>query len=264
MLELVYSFLLAAGLSCLLAMLAHMKKSLTTEALLLAWTFSVIITFLSGIGGFTILCAVFVFTILADKIGKSKVKHEKSETRTPIQIFANVGTGTLVILVCAAFGFFMEGFFLYACAMAASLADSMASGIGILSKQDPVCLFTRTRVPKGQSGGVSPLGIGASLLGGVIIGSFHLLFTGDLLHSLLVALAGLVGSIADSFFGTFLQGKFICQGKESHYTEKRICHQKPAKLIHGYAWIDNNVVNLFNNLFALFFGLILLLLIPIA
>lgn len=264
MLELIYLFILAVGLSGLLALLAHMKKALTPGALLLAWSFSVIITFLSGFGGFTILCAVFIFTILADKIGKSKSKREKSEVRNPMQIFANVGTGTLVILICATFGYFMEGFFLYACAMAASLADSMASGIGILSKNDPVSLFTRTRIPKGQSGGVSLLGIGASLLGGVIIALLHFLFTRDLLHSGIVALAGLIGSIADSFFGTFLQGKFVCQGKDAHYTEKRICHGKPAQLTHGFAWIDNNMVNLFNNLFSALFGLILLLLIPIS
>ena len=173
MLELIYLFLLAVGLSGLLALLAHMKKALTPGALLLAWSFSVIITFLSGFGGFTILCAVFIFTILADKIGKSKSKREKSEVRNPMQIFANVGTGTLVILICATFGYFMEGFFLYACAMAASLADSMASGIGILSKKDPISLFNRTRIPKGQSGGVSLLGIGASLLGGTMTFSFY-------------------------------------------------------------------------------------------
>ncbi|MBR4865307.1 MAG: DUF92 domain-containing protein [Clostridia bacterium] len=263
MLELFYYCLLAVGLSCLLALFAHLKKALTAGALLMAWSFSVIITLLSGIGGFTILCAVFVFTILADKIGKRKTKREKPEVRAPIQILSNVGTGTLVILICAAFNLSMEGFFLYACAMAASLADSMASGIGILSKKDPVCLFTRTRVPRGQSGGVSLLGIGASLLGGLIIAGFHFIFTENLLHSGLVALAGLIGSLADSFFGTFLQGKFICKGKESHYTEKRFCHGKPAQLTHGYAWIDNNMVNLFNNLFSALFGLILLLLIPI-
>lgn len=264
MFELFYSLLLAMGLSSLLALLAHLKKALTPGALLLAWFFSVVITFLSGIGGFTILCAVFVFTIAADKIGKSKLKREKSEVRSPIQIFANVGTGTLAILICGILGLFFEGFFLYACVMAASLADSMASGIGILSRKDPFCLFTRTRIPRGQSGGVSLLGTAASFLGGSIIAAFHFLFTGNILHSLLVALCGFLGSIADSFFGTYLQAKFLCAGKKAHYTEKRVCHGVPAKLVSGVSWIDNNMVNLFNNIFSLCVGFIIVLLLPLS
>lgn len=247
------SLMFALLSSSALALLAYIKKSLTAGALLLAWLSAAVIGFLSGWGGFLILTAVFIFTIIADKIGRKKVERRKSETRRAIQIVANVGTGTLSLVIAALLHLPKIGFFLYASAMASSLADSMASGIGVLQKRDPVNIVTFHRIPRGRSGGVSLSGLLASVAGSLIVAAVYLIYSSSFRASLLVMLAGVCGALADSILGATLQGKFVCS-VDGTYTEKRLCHGKPALRTAGIAWIDNNTVNLLNNVAAVLFG----------
>jgi len=255
-----YNYLIFAAVAAtLLALLAWIKRSLTTPALIIAWSCAFFITTCSGLGGFLILATVFVLTIVSDKIGRKKDERKKSEQRKAIQIIANVGTGTLVLLLGTVFNLTAESFFIYAAVMATSLADSMASGIGVLNRKDPVSILTFKAIPKGYSGGVSILGTIASLFGSFVIAFLYSLFSHDLVLSLYVLLSGFLGCIFDSFLGAAVQGKYICS-VDKKYTEKSICHGKPAMLTSGYRWIDNNIVNLGNNLFAALFSLICILL----
>ena len=242
----------------ILALLAFLKKSLTRPALLLAWASAVVITYTGGIGGFLILAATFVFTILADKIGRTRVERKKSECRRIVQIVANVGTGTVLILLFYLLGLEGNGFYLYAAAMAASLSDSMASGIGVLQKRDPVSVVTWKRIPRGRSGGVSLTGLAASLAGSLIIAAIYLCFSGKFVGALFVCAAGFLGALADSFYGALLQGKYIC-AVDGDYTEKRFCHGREARLTGGFRIIDNNAVNLMNNITAAALGALFLL-----
>ena len=249
---------LSVLLASLLALFALLKKSLTRPALILAWLSAIVIAYTGGIGGFLILTFTFAFTILADKIGRSRAARKKSEVRALIQIVANVGTGTLVLLLFYLLGKPEIGFFLYASAMASSLADSMASGIGVLQKRDPVSILTFKRIPRGRSGGVSLLGLSASLLGSAVIAGCYAAFSGKLPAALLVLAAGFLGALADSVYGALLQGKYIC-AEDGAYTEKRFCHGKEARLTGGFRMIDNNTVNLMNNITAAAFGALMLL-----
>ena len=62
----------------------------------------------------------------------------------------------------------------FACALVAhhatSLADTLASELGMLSKSQPFLVFSGKRVPPGTNGGVTLLGTGFSALGGSMIG----------------------------------------------------------------------------------------------
>jgi uncharacterized membrane protein len=53
---------------------------------------------------------------------------------------------------------------------ATSLADTLASELGILSKGRPILITTGRSVPPGTNGGVTLMGTGCSALGGFIIG----------------------------------------------------------------------------------------------
>ncbi|MBO4407222.1 MAG: DUF92 domain-containing protein [Clostridia bacterium] len=233
----------------LLALLAFLKKSLTKPALLLAWASAVVIGYWGGVGGFVILAVTFVFTVLSDKIGRSRAARQKSECRKLIQIVANVGTGTALLLILSLLKQTEIAFFLYASAMASSLADSMASGIGVLQKRDPVSILTWKRIPRGRSGGVSATGLLASLLGSALIAGCYAAFSGKPVLSLFVLAAGFLGALADSVYGALLQGKYLCS-VDGAYTEKRFCHGEEARLIGGFRVIDNNIVNLMNNVTA--------------
>ena len=256
--EIAIRFALAVLAASLLALFAFLKKSLTRPALVLAWASAVVIAYTGGPGGYLILTATFLFTILADKIGRSRVERKKSECRKLVQIIANVGTGTALILTLFLLDRKDTGFFLYASAMAASLSDSMASGIGVLQKRDPVSVVTWKRIPRGRSGGVSLLGLAASLLGSMIIAGLYAAFSGKPVAALFVCAAGFLGALADSVYGALLQGKYIC-AVDSAYTEKRFCHGEEARLTGGLRIIDNNAVNLMNNLTAAALGALFLL-----
>lgn len=254
--DLLPSLIFALLSSSVLALLALYKKSLMPGALALAWVSAAVVGFLGRWPGFLIMAATFLFTILADKIGRRKSERDKSEKRRLVQIFCNVGTGTLAFLIASLLGNTSLGLFLYASAMASSLADSMASGIGVLQKRDPVSILTFRRIPRGHSGGISFTGLSASLLGSMIIASVYTAFARSLPEFFLITSSGFLGALFDSFLGATLQGKFVCE-VDGAYTEKRLCHGKPAKLSSGLFWMDNNLVNLSNNVFALLFALLL-------
>lgn len=95
----------------------------------------------------------------------------------------------------------------YAC----SASDTFASEIGILDDGWPYLITTLRKVPPGTNGGVTVLGLIASLMGGLIIGVTAAIVvpTHTILHRLAVVCiattAGLAGSLLDSLLGATLQ-----------------------------------------------------------
>uniref|UniRef100_A0A3Q3F7I4 Transmembrane protein 19 n=1 Tax=Labrus bergylta TaxID=56723 RepID=A0A3Q3F7I4_9LABR len=140
-------------------------------------------------------------------------------------------------------------------ALACSTGDTWASEVGpVLSQSQPRLITTWQGVPAGTNGGVTPVGLAASFLGGVAVGAAYfltqLLFVSDLHLAdpqwpIMVygGLAGLLGSMLDSFLGAHMQysGFDSSIGKVVGYqsaTTRRIC---------GKPILDNNAVNLFSS-----------------
>lgn len=146
-------------------------------------------------------------------------------------------------------------------ALACSTGDTWASEVGpVLSKSTPRLITTWRDVPTGTNGGVTAVGLVASLLGGAAVGGAYY-FTQVLLVKelhlavsqwpiiLYGAIAGLLGSLLDSFLGATMQF--------SGYDEtigKVVSYESPnVKRISGKPILDNNGVNLFSSiLIALF------------
>jgi len=243
---------LSVLLSSALAGLALWKKALTPPALVLAWCFSLLICFCGGPAAFAVLAATFVFTILAGKLSGAVGKdvgrklHEKAGQRDAVQIICNVLTGTLMLLLYAATG---RAVFLwcYGGAMSASLADSMASELGVLSRRVPRDILSLKITEKGLSGGVTLLGLASSLLGAVIIGSLCPLLpcrTPGIFPD--VAAAGFFAALCDSIFGSAFQVKYrcaVCGG----ITEKKTHCGVPGVPFTGFVFITNDTVNFLNN-----------------
>ena len=232
---------IAVLLPSILALFALYKKKITISGIIAAWIMGIIITYVGGLPTFIALALTFLLTIISDKLKKDS----KDETRTIYQILSNVLTATCALIV---YYFKSNEIFLvmYYAVIAASLADTLASSIGSLSKGKNINILTFSEMKKGESGAVSSLGLSASFLGGLIIGGIYYFFGGDAVNYLIIIIMSAFGSLIDSIMGAFLQGKYVCS-KCKKQVEDRVHCDREAKLVKGFSFMNNDSVNLLSN-----------------
>ena len=132
-------------------------------------------------------------------------------------------------------------------AMASATADTLATEIGLLSKQHPKLITNlKKTVPIGTSGGVTPIGTISSFFASLFIGVVAI-FLG-IVEALpweiliIVTSGGFIGCLVDSILGATIQRVGRCRicGK----TTDNIKHcGKPIERLRGFNYVDNNVVN---------------------
>jgi uncharacterized protein (TIGR00297 family) len=135
--------------------------------------------------------------------------------------------------------------------MAASTADTWASEIGSCSLQTPWTLIKRQPIQTGLSGGVTWLGLYASLFGSMFISALSLpiiiqTFGFNILSFglfVLFTLAGFGGSLVDSILGELFQAKF----ENASHEIVEVLHHSTDRLISGVTWMDNHMVNFLSN-----------------
>lgn len=229
-------------LSLLLGLFALLKKALTYPALILALIFAFIITYYGGFTSFLILVSVFFGSIITKIFNKSK----KGKKRKLIQIISNVGVGTLSLII---FKITANNIYLliYASVMAESLADTLASDIGMLSKKEPINILTLKKGEKGLSGNISILGLTSALIGSILIGVIYFIgIEKNVISLIIIILSGFLGSLIDSILGASIQVKYKCEKCEK-ITEKNEHCGKKTIYYKGIKWIDNNLTNLLSN-----------------
>ena len=235
-----------------LAALALWKKALTPGGLILAWILGAAITLAGGLAGFAVLAAVFLCTIAAGAISRRKREdlerrlHAKSGRRDAVQILCNVLTGALMLLL---YSLTRRTVFLWAYggAMAASLADSMASELGVLSRRPPRDILSLRVTERGLSGAVTLFGLAASALGALIVAALCLLFPESdppVLPD--VAAAGFFAALCDSVLGSAFQAKYRCPVCGALTEQPRHCGAA-GHVERGLAFVTNDLVNLANN-----------------
>ena len=248
--NLLFALLLASALSAL----ALWRRALTPGGLALAWALGVVIAFCGGLTGFLALTAVFLCTIAAGKLSGARREriekrlHAKTGRRDTAQVACNVATGAALLPLYALTGW--RGF-LWAAggALAASLADSMASELGVLAKAEPRDILSGKPVPRGLSGGVTAFGFGMSALGAAIVAGICALgWRGGWALFASLTLAGTLGAALDSVLGSAAQAKYRCPACGA-LTEKPLHCSVPGTVERGAAWMTNDLVNLSNNLF---------------
>jgi len=194
-------------------------------------------------GGFTTLYPLFIFfilsSILSKVIKKESAIQSKGSERDIIQVYAN---GLVPLLISLWMYFNPNGDYMpfFLASVAAAMADTWATELGKLSRRKPVSILTFKNVPTGESGGITFTGTLGSLLGASIFVFFVWLFFpvyGTLAYGIIAC--GFLGSIIDSILGATIQAKYqLKNGKTIEIPEEG------ASLIHGYSWVNNDMVNL--------------------
>lgn len=177
--------------------------------------------------------------------------HEKGSRRDHVQVLANGGVGLIMSAVFAATG---QPMFLIALAVsfAAANADTWASEIGILAARRPVSILTGRPLPRGTSGGVTPLGFLASAAGSGLVAAVFTAGYGlrvgwswSLVAVFAVVTAGgFLGSVIDSVLGATVQAQYTDRDT-GEATERRHGRHgaRPNTLSRGFAAVTNDVVN---------------------
>ncbi len=261
MLSVLDNVLLGMVISVLLGIVAFNKQALSISGTLAAILVGAVIYSFGGPGWFGMLLIFFATSLFFTRYKareKQTVVQEfaKGGIRDFWQVLANGGIAALLTL-----GFFYYDhlifFFAFAGVIATVNADTWATEIGITSNRNPRLITNGKRVPVGTSGAVSSGGIISATLGALVIALTAVLFyygpawispvnnlANPMIFILAITVAGLVGSLADSFLGATIQAMYYCD-KCKKETE-RLTHYCGTKTrpIRGIAWFDNDLVNL--------------------
>ncbi len=245
--QLIPAFMVSSGI----ASLAYWRQSLSRSGVVGALLVG---TLTFGLGGWfwgLLLGIFFISSSLLSHFKESEKrqaaeKFEKGHRRDFGQAMANGGLGALIALANALIPS-PAWYYLFTGVMATVTADTWATELGTLSQSPPRLITTGKPVEVGTSGGVSLLGTAVSMVGGLIIG----LAAGLLGRrkpvwqlTLIGAFSGLAGSLFDSLLGATVQQIYYCDQCQKD-TERKLhrCGQE-TRPIRGYAWLNNDVVNL--------------------
>ncbi len=223
-------------------------------------------TVVFGIGGLSWTIPILTFFIpssFLSKVGKSKKKKfedtfEKSGTRDLYQVFANGGIGGILAILSALYPEYDYWYFLYILSLMVATADTWSTELGVLSKKPPILITTFKPVKPGISGGISFFGTISGLAGSALIlfsGSFFTHFTGFEIIILLVL--SVFGNFLDSIIGATIQAQYQCNVCQK-YTEKQMHCNQSSKIISGFHFINNDIVNFFSNFFTVIFLILIL------
>ena len=248
---LIWPGLICISIELTILILAYYAHAITFWAFPVAALLGILIFMFSGWSGFAALVFFFLLGSMVSHIGKDRkagayALHERQGTRSVVQVVAN----GFPALIFSTFYYLTDckSFLLavFACLASAS-ADTFSSEIGMLSEKQPVSILTLKPMQRGISGGITLLGVFGGMLGAFII-SFFAIPSFGIKGALVITIAGVVSSAVDSILGAAFQAKYLIQnnaeGKHSQQlTEQKCLNDKQLKLVHGFRWINNDVVN---------------------
>ncbi|WP_169311868.1 DUF92 domain-containing protein [Gracilinema caldarium] len=253
------SFIFAFSCLAAAAYAAWYKHAVTAEGALAGLGLGTVIYMGAGLGGLLVLAAFFISSTMASRIRKEQKErlglqriHEKGDRRDAIQVFANGGVGMLSSVLYAFTG---SQLFLIALlvSFAAATADTWASELGVLNRGKPRSIINFKPLEPGFSGGVSPFGFAASLLGSLIIAILVFVIAPFQAHKALVPvlIGGFMGALFDSFLGATIQAQYRC-AETGELVERPYTGDMKNKLIKGFTWMNNDMVNFLSILVATF------------
>jgi len=254
---------LAAGLflSAAIGGLGYWRRALSASGVLGA---ILVGTVIFGLGGWVWGLLLITFFVSSSwlshykQAAKERIadKFAKGSRRDLGQALANGGLGAVL---AAAFALEPEPllFAAFLGVMGTTNADTWATELGVLSRVPPRSITTGQVVAAGTSGGITWLGMWASVAGALLIGAVATALTqaasllkgtgwqvNAISYPLLAVIGGVTGSLLDSVLGATVQGIYFCDYCEKQ-TERRT-HRcgRPTRLVRGWEWLNNDLVNL--------------------
>lgn len=254
---------IGVGISFMFARLSFGLKFLSASGAVCTFLLASTIFSIGGVVWTIPILTFFFLSSILSKVGKARKKKfdlifEKGSQRDMGQVIANGGVGWILMI---AYPFLPNEswrelfYFGYLGTMAAVQADTWATEIGTMIRNPkPISIVNFKPVPAGTSGGITLIGTSGALLGALVVALSGWLSNMTLVDSVgwikvlfAVSLAGLIGSLVDSYLGGTLQAQYYDEYGDK-VTEKTH-HQNedstliPNKLIKGVRWIDNDLVN---------------------
>lgn len=249
--------------------LAYAVKSLSRSGALAAFLVGTLFMFLGGFASWFLLIMLLVSSSFIEKASvllrmksarRRSSPSDEENGRSAGQVLAN----SLLALTCLLVFWLSQDrlyYLLMVIAIAGSTADTWASEIGILSQDVPRSLISGAKMPPGKSGGVTRLGLAASVLGAAFITSLAVLLTQPVLVSdwWLLTVLGAVCSLIDSLLGLSIQEVFLNTrtGQE--------CEEIPPaavltdfRRIKGWPGVNNSMVNVLSDLLTVLLSWVLL------
>jgi uncharacterized protein (TIGR00297 family) len=237
------SLLIGFALASAVAALAHRFRALTAGGALWAAAIGTLVFVAGGLAWSALLLLFFLpSSVLSHLPGALHGAAEKSARRDAGQVLANgaVAAGCALLAVHRATPVIGAAF---AGALAAAASDTWATELGTRFGGAPRLLSTGRHVAPGTSGGVTAIGLVASLVGAATIATAELLAISPS-TGVPVLLGGLAGSLTDTGLGATLQHRRYCPVCKTA-TEQPVhatCGT-PTRSAGGLAWLDNDAVN---------------------
>jgi uncharacterized protein (TIGR00297 family) len=247
----VFSSLAARGVNpffllCFFALLAllaattvHKKWLTETGAAAAMWMGCIFF----ATGGWQAFVAPVIFLVSGSLLSKLNKNEEETDGRNGVQVFAN---GIIAAVCLVLYSLYAQPVFLTAAiaSFSISMADSASSEAGRYHAGKTVDIIGFRHIERGLSGGISVVGTAAGLAGALllaVLAGYVCNFDTPLI--LVITLAGFCGMLADSVMGSLLQAKF--RTVAGHITERPV---PGAVLVKGFAWCNNDMVNILANL----------------
>lgn len=251
--------LAAFGLAFLVAGAAWRLGALDRSGFLAAGLLGGFIYGLGGLSWAVLLVAFFASSSALSRLFSSSkdelaAHFAKGGQRDWAQVAANGGVPALFLLAALVGLPTGAAWVGYAAALATVTADTWGTELGVLSRAQPRLITSGRRVERGTSGGISTLGTGASLQGGVFIGFLAGWLNPEMgigTPVMVVALTGLLGSLLDSWMGATAQAIYYCPvcAKETERHPRHVCGAE-TELARGWSWLNNDWVNFLSALVA--------------
>lgn len=266
-------------LAACISLAAWRARLLSTGGALAASLLGMIIFGLGGLGWAILLLTFFLSSSLLSRLFSRQKrrlteKFSKGSRRDAWQVAANGGTAGFFVLLHLLFPTAAWPWLGFAGALAAANADTWATELGVLSRSAPRMITTGQPVERGTSGAISTPGLLAAFAGALVIGLPAVLFWQGKVFDLpgapawvnyilgagraelavgpaflflgAITLAGVAGSLLDSFLGATVQAIYFCPSCQKD-TERHPLHLcgNATYLVRGRRWLDNDWVNVF-------------------